>query len=101
MPSVRFWNGSRLVVGWVVSTALFVVVRWGLQRGVVREALGENGIERLGGLWSQEFATLVTLLVAGLLAGTLVWTTASWIAGRRERAVMRRHHAPAQRRILM
>jgi hypothetical protein len=101
MSSARFWHGSRLIAGWIVAIGGFLLLRWVLARGVVRGVLQDGRVERLGGVWSAGFATFATYVGGGALAAALVWLTASWIAGRRDRAVLRHHPAPAHRRILM
>jgi hypothetical protein len=101
MPSARFWHGGRLVAGWAVSLAGFFVLRWVLRRGVLRGVMNGGEVERLGGVWTPEFATMMTFVLGGVLVGVLSWLTGSWIAGRRDRAALRRHSIPGHRRILM
>ena len=101
MPPPRFWEGSRIAVAWLAGIASFAVLRWTLARGVVRGVLEGGEVEQLGGVWTAEFATLLTVLIGGVLVVVLGWLTGSWVAGRGERAANRRHSASGGRRILM
>jgi hypothetical protein len=101
MSSARFWHGSRLIAGWIVGIGVFLLVRWVLARGVAREVFRDGRVERLSGIWSSSFVTLVTVVLGGAVAALLVGITVSWIVGRHERKAMRRYALPDQRRILM
>ena len=101
MQSARLWHGGQLVAGWLVAVAAFVLLRWVLIQGIFETAIEEQEVRRISGLWPEEFASLITLLGAGIVIGMLTWWTGTWMNGRRERAALRAGTVPAHRRILM
>ena len=101
MPSARLWPGSRLVVGWIAAVAGFVLLRWVLIRGVFETAIVDQEVRRISGLWPEEFASLITVLGAGIVIGMLTWWTGTWMSGRQDRAAIRAGTVPVHRRILM
>lgn len=72
-----------------------------LSLGTYEARVENQEVMRLSGHWTPTFASSVSLLAAVVTFLVLAWLTATWIAGRRERAIHRAAAAIRHRRVLM
>ena len=101
MPTARYWPVSRLLLTWLALPVALVALRWILMAGIYRASIQDQQVIRHAGVWSEGFATLMTVVGLGAVSVALLWATASWIAGRADRRAMRVAAGAGHRRVLM
>jgi hypothetical protein len=101
MLSARHWTGVRLVVSGTGLVVALVCVRFGLSLGTYEARVVNREVARLSGYWTPAFASSLSVLASVGTVVALAWLVATWIAGRRERAILRAASAIRHRRVLM